>query len=79
MTNTDESEKSRLDQILADAESLSLHERAELVAKILGQQSGVSIAFGNVSGNSLNGLILQITDRETLRVIVGAIAQRIER
>jgi hypothetical protein len=69
--------KPSLESLIELAQNLPIDERAELVQKLLGQNSALSVVFGN---NQLSGqIIVQIntTDRESLGDILDAIANRI--
>lgn len=66
-----------LDELLKAAQSLPVDQKAALVQRLLGQNSALSVVFGN---NQLSGqIIVQIntTDREALSDILDAIADKI--
>ena len=67
-----------LENLIDLADQLPVDDKAKLVERLLGQQSGLSVVFGN---NQLSGQILvqiNTSDRETLGDIVDAIATRIK-
>ena len=66
-----------LDDLVDLAENLPVDQKAELVQRLLGQQPGLSVVFGN---NQLSGSItvqINTTDRESLGDILDAIGDRI--
>lgn len=70
-------DKPDLDDLMGQVADLPVDQRAELVQRLLGEQSGLSVVFGN---NQLSGQILvqiNTSDRESLGDILDAIANRI--
>jgi hypothetical protein len=66
-----------LDELIDVAQSLPVDQKAALVQRLLGQNSALSVVFGN---NQLSGqIIVQIntTDKAALGDILDAIASRI--
>lgn len=74
--------KPRLDELMDSISSLSAEEKAQLVAKLLGQQPGMTVSFGNGSNSVLKAdLVVQINtaEAEVMQGVLDAIARRIER
>lgn len=68
--------------LLESIDRLSPSEKAEVIGKLLGQQAGVSVVFGNGSNHVLKAdLVVQInnSDAAAIQTITDAIARRIER
>lgn len=69
--------KPDLNDLIEQVAKLPVDQRAELAQRLLGEQSGLSVVFGN---NQLSGQILvqiNTSDRESLGDILDAIANRI--
>lgn len=74
--------KPRLEDLIQSIGSLSVDEKAQLVAQLLGQQPGMSVTFGNGSSSVLKAdIVVQInnSDAEIMQTVLDAIARRIER
>jgi hypothetical protein len=52
--------RSRIEEILEEIKNLPADEKAQLIAKLLGQQSGLSVVFGNGSNILEADLVVRI-------------------
>lgn len=73
-----------VEELVAEISSLPSDERAEIVAKVLGDRPGLNVIFGNGSnGNHVEkaDLVIQINnaDKDVIEGITSVIARRIER